>query len=146
MNRAGAFGRADWVRTQLLYTTYSLETHRLSPTGLDPDALFRNLYERFLPYAWVEGNRMYASFTHLTGYSSNYYTYLYDKVIALDFFSQFPRHALLESPVAMKYRRAVLEPGGSMPGCEIVARFLGRSQSSEAFTQWMSEEFDTASV
>ena len=29
------------------------------------------------------------SFTHLIGYSSNYYTYLYDKVIALDFFSQF---------------------------------------------------------
>jgi thimet oligopeptidase len=144
MNRAGAFGRADWVRTQLLYTTYSLETHRLSPVGLDPDALFRSLYARFLPYEWVEGNRMYASFTHLTGYSSNYYTYLYDKVIALDFFSQFPRHALLESPVAMKYRRAVLEPGGSLPGREIVERFLGRSQSSEAFTRWMSEEFEAA--
>jgi thimet oligopeptidase len=142
MNRAGAFGRADWVRTQLLYTTYSLETHRLSPAGLDPDALFRSLYARFLPYAWIEGNRMYASFTHLTGYSSNYYTYLYDKVIALDFFSQFPRHALLESPVAMKYRRAVLEPGGSMPGREIVLHFLGRSQSSDAFTEWMSEEFE----
>jgi thimet oligopeptidase len=142
MNRAGAFGRADWVRTQLLYTTYSLETHRLSPAGLDPDALFRSLYARFLPYAWIEGNRMYASFTHLTGYSSNYYTYLYDKVIALDFFSQFPRHALLESPVAMKYRRAVLEPGGSMPGREIVRHFLGRSQSSDAFTEWMSQEFE----
>jgi len=146
MNRAGAFGRADWVRTQLLYTTYSLETHRLSPAGLDPDALFRELYARFLPYAWVEGNRMYASFTHLTGYSSNYYTYLYDKVIALDFFSQFPRHALLESPVAMKYRRAVLEPGGSLPGRAIVEQFLGRSQSSEAFTRWVGEEFEAASA
>jgi thimet oligopeptidase len=144
MNRAGAFGRADWVRTQLLYTTYSLETHRLNPAELDPDALFRALYARFLPYSWVEGNRMYASFTHLTGYSSNYYTYLYDKVIALDFFSQFPHHALLESPVAMKYRRTVLEPGGSLPGREIVERFLGRSQSSDAFTRWISEEFEMA--
>ena len=80
---------------------------------------------------------MYASFTHLTGYSSNYYTYLYDKVIALDFFAQFPRHALLDSPAAMRYRRTVLEPGGSMPGKEIVQRFLGRSQSSEAFTDWI---------
>ncbi|HEX4038989.1 MAG TPA: M3 family metallopeptidase [Acidobacteriaceae bacterium] len=146
MNRAGAFGRADWVRTQLLYTTCSLETHRLDPAGLDPDALFRSLYERFLPYAWIEGNRMYASFTHLTGYSSNYYTYLYDKVIALDFFSQFPRTALVDSPVAMRYRRAVLEPGGSMPGREIVRHFLGRSQSSDAFTQWMSEEFQAMSA
>ena len=32
---------------------------------------------------------MYASFGHLTGYSSNYYTYAFDKVIALDFFAQF---------------------------------------------------------
>ena len=65
MNRAGAFGRADWVRSQLFYTTYSLETHRLDPASLDPDALFRRLYERFLPYEWIDGNRMYASFTHL---------------------------------------------------------------------------------
>ncbi|HLJ78815.1 MAG TPA: M3 family metallopeptidase, partial [Acidobacteriaceae bacterium] len=145
MNRAGAFGRADWVRTQLLYTTYSLETHRIDPVRLDPDALFQSLYERFLPYKWIEGNRMYASFTHLVGYTSNYYTYLYDKVIALDFFSQFPRHALLDSPVVLKYRRAVLEPGGSMPGKEIVHHFLGRPQSTEAFTGWMGEEFQQMS-
>lgn len=142
MNRAGAFGRADWVRTQLFYTTYSLETHHVDPATLDPEALYRRLYERFLPYGWVDGNRMYASFTHLVGYSSNYYTYLYDKVIALDFFSQFPRQALLDSPVARRYREAVLEPGGSVPGKEIVERFLGRRQSSEAFQQWMSEELE----
>ena len=134
MNRAGAFGRADWVRSQLFYTTYSLETHRLDPATLDLDALFRKLYERFLPYAWIDGNRMYASFTHLTGYSSNYYTYLYDKVIALD------------SPAAMRYRRTVLEPGGSVPGKEIVQQFLGRSQSSDAFTQWIGEEFQAMSA
>jgi thimet oligopeptidase len=146
MNRAGAFGRADWVRSQLFYTTYSLETHRVDPATLDPDALFRSLYERFLPYEWIEGNRMYASFTHLVGYSSNYYTYLYDKVIALDFFAQFPRHALLDSPAAMRYRKTVLEPGGSMPGKEIVQRFLGRPQSSDAFTGWISEEFQQMSA
>jgi thimet oligopeptidase len=146
MNRAGAFGRADWVRTQLLYTTYSLATHRDDPATLDPDGLFRSLYERFLPYEWIEGNCMYASFTHLVGYSSNYYTYLYDKVIALDFFAQFPRNALLESPESMRYRKTVLEPGGSMPGKEIVHHFLGRSQSSDAFTEWVGEEFQQMSA
>jgi thimet oligopeptidase len=146
MNRAGAFGRADWVRTQLFYTTFSLRTHAVDPATLDPDELLRSLYSQFLPYAWIDGNRMYASFTHLTGYSSNYYTYLYDKVIALDFFSQFPREALLDSPIAMRYRRAVLEPGGSMPGREIVRAFLGRSQSSDAFTAWVAEEFQPMSA
>jgi thimet oligopeptidase len=143
MNRAGAFGRADWVRTQLFYTTYSLMTHTADPASLDLDALFQELYARFLPYAWIDGNRMYASFTHLVGYSSNYYTYLYDKVIALDFYSQFSQHPL-DDPTSMKYRRTVLDPGGSMPGKEIVLRFLGRNQSADAFTEWVGEEFQAA--
>ena len=141
MNRAGAFGRADGVRTQLYYTTCSLKTHTEDPATLDLDTLFEKLYTRFLSYQWIEGNRMYAAFTHLVGYSSNYYTYMYDKVIALDFFAQFTKTNLLDDPISMKYRRTVLEPGGSLPGKEIVLRFLGRSQSTKAFTNWIGEEF-----
>jgi Zn-dependent oligopeptidase len=149
MNRAGAFGRADSVRTQLYYTTCSLRTHTEDPATLNLNQLFESLYTRFLPYQWIEGNRMYAAFTHLVGYSSNYYTYLYDKVIALDFFAQFGKSSLtetklLDNPVSMKYRRTVLEPGGSLPGKEIVRRFLGRTQSTEAFTNWIAEEFQPA--
>ena len=143
MNRAGAFGRADWVRTQLFYTTYSLKTHTTDPAEVDLDVLFQQLYSRFLPYKWIDGNHMYSSFTHLVGYSSNYYTYLYDKVIALDFYSQFSKHPL-DDPTSMRYRRTVLEPGGSLPGREIVLRFLGRHQSADAFTEWVGEEFQAA--
>ncbi len=86
MKLAGAFGRADWVRTQLYYTTLSLNLHDQDPARIDPDAITRELYKQFQPWTWLEGNRMYASFGHLMGYSSNYYTYMFDKVIALDFF------------------------------------------------------------
>jgi thimet oligopeptidase len=139
MNRAGAFGRADWVRTQLFYTRYSLDTHDGDPGRLNLDQLLRADYERFLPYRWIEGNRMYASFTHLTGYSSNYYTYLYDKVIAIDFFHQFEKDALVEGPTAMRYREAVLDKGGSEPGRALVKNFLGRNESLEAFEGWIGE-------
>jgi thimet oligopeptidase len=143
MNRAGAFGRADSVRTQLFYTSYSLDTHRLDPATLDLDALLQEDYRRFLPYEWVDGNRLYASFTHLTGYSSNYYTYLYDKVIALDFFREFAavrtEQDLLAEAVATRYREEVLEPGGSRPGKELVRAFLHRDGSPQAFTAWLEE-------
>lgn len=144
MNRAGAFGRADWVRTQLFYTTYSLLTHTQDPSTLDLDQLFQELYTRFLPYTWIDGSHMYASFTHLVGYSSNYYTYLYDKVIALDFYSQFSHTNPLDDPTSMKYRRTVLDPGGSIPGKQLVLHFLGRNQSTDAFTDWIGEEFQAA--
>ncbi len=141
MNRASAFGRADGVRTQLFYTSYALDVHNLPPQTLDPDALLEQGYKRMMPYEWVDGNRMYASFTHLMGYSSNYYTYMFDKVIALDFFGQFDRSNLLEGPTAMRYRQAILEPGGSKPGTQLIEDFLGREQRMEAFAEWVGEEF-----
>jgi len=75
------------------------------------------------------------------GYTSNYYTYVLDKVIALDFFSQFDKSNLLGGEAAMRYRKAVLEPGGSVAGTELVKRFLGRPQNLDAMKRWMDEEF-----
>jgi thimet oligopeptidase len=141
MNRASAFGRADGVRTQLFYTGYSLDVHNLPAENLDPDTLYEESYKKMLPYEWVPGNRMYASFTHLIGYTSNYYTYMFDKVIALDFFRQFDPANLLDGPTAMRYRRAILEPGGSKPGAQLIEDFLGRQQQMDAFAAWVGEEF-----
>ena len=89
----------------------------------------------------MDGNRFYAAFTHLIGYSSNYYTYAIDKVIALDFFSQFDQKDLLGGEAAMRYRKAVLEPGGSKPGSELIRGFLGRPQNLDAYKVWVNEEF-----
>jgi thimet oligopeptidase len=141
MKGASAFGRADWVRTQLYYTLLSLDLHDGDPRGLDLDEMARRLYESLLPWTWIEGNRMYASFGHLTGYSSNYYTYIFDKVIALDFFAQFDPSNLLACEAARRYRKAVLEPGGSKPARQLVRDFLGRDEQFEPFRRWLDEEF-----
>jgi thimet oligopeptidase len=141
MNKADAFARASAIQRQLFYSTYSLDVHDRPPDTIDLDALLRTDYSRFYPFLFADGNRFYASFTHLMGYSSNYYTYLLDKVIALDFFSQFDKNNLLGGEAAMRYRRTVLEPGGSKPGTELVKGFLGRPQNLDAFKAWMEEEF-----
>jgi thimet oligopeptidase len=142
MKIAGAFGRADWVRSQLYYTTLSLDLHDQDPAGLNLDATTKCLYESLQPWTWVDGNRMYASFGHLTGYSSNYYTYAFDKVIALDFFAQFDPADLLGCDAGDRYRKAVLEQGGSKPGRQMVRDFLGRDERFSAFSSWLNEEFE----
>jgi thimet oligopeptidase len=142
MKLAGAFGRADWVRSQLYYTTLSLDLHDRNPAGLDLDSTTKRLYESLQPWTWLEGNRMYASFGHLTGYSSNYYTYAFDKVIALDFFAQFDPEDLLGCEAGSRYRKTVLEQGGSKPGRQMVRDFLGRDEEFAAFSQWLNEEFE----
>ncbi|MGA7341508.1 MAG: M3 family metallopeptidase [Terracidiphilus sp.] len=146
LKRASSFGRADWVRSQLYYTTLSLDLHDQDPSGIDLDAITRRLYESMQPWTWLEGNRMYASFGHLTGYSSNYYTYAFDKVIALDFFGQFDPGDLLGCEAGARYRKAVLEQGGSKPGRQMVRDFLGRDEEFAAFTKWLNEEFDGAPI
>jgi thimet oligopeptidase len=142
LKRASAFGRADGMRTQLYYTTLSLDLHDQDPAGIDLDRIIKQLYLRFQPWTWLEGNRMYSSFGHLTGYSSNYYTYAFDKVIALDFFAQFDPADLLGGDAGARYRKTVLEQGGSKPGRQMVRDFLGRDEEFRAFTNWLNEEFE----
>jgi thimet oligopeptidase len=157
MVQASAHGRALSTLTQVMYATYSLNTHDLPVAALDLDALLREGYDRFSVYEFVDGNRMYAAFTHLVGYTSNYYTYLYDKVMALEFYASFAPSAgeggaalresptaLLGSPTALRYRREVLEPGGSKPARELVQAFLGREVSMGALREWIGKEFAQA--
>jgi thimet oligopeptidase len=144
MTRASAQGRALSTLTQLMYATYSMETHDRRAADLDLDMLLREGYDRFSLYEFVDGNRMYAAFTHLVGYTSNYYTYLYDKVIALEFFVEFAQQSaadLLTGAVARRYRQTVLEPGGSKPARELVQSFLGRETSMEALRSWIGRAF-----
>jgi len=141
MNRASAFGRATWVQQQNSYTAMSYQLYRTKPQEIDIEAVCpqaTRTYTRFTP---LPGVHFYAAFGHLAGYSSAYYTYLWDKVIAEDFFAQFDPANLLASEASMRYRRQVLEPGGSVSANTLVRNFLGRPQNMTAFQHWMGEEF-----
>ena len=53
----------------------------------------------------------FASFGHLEGYGSGYYTYMWSLVIAKDLFSAFDRDDLFATDVAHRYRDRVLAAG-----------------------------------
>jgi thimet oligopeptidase len=144
MNRASAFGRANWVSDQNSYTAISYDIYKTKPENVDPDTVVEKDEKKYSPFALLPGTHMYAAFGHLAGYSSAYYTYLWDKVIAEDFFSQFDHSNLLAGPAPMRYRHTVLEPGGSMSANDLVRNFLGREQKMDALQKWMGEEFESA--
>jgi thimet oligopeptidase len=144
MNRASAFGRGMWASQQNAYTAISYNIYKGKPEDVDPDAVTAAAEKQYTPLTPLPGTHQYASFGHLAGYSSAYYTYLWDKVIAEDFFSQFDHSNLLGGEAPMRYRRSVLEPGGSVSANDLVKNFLGREQNMTAFQKWMSEEFESA--
>jgi thimet oligopeptidase len=141
MNRASAFGRGIWVSRQNSYTAISYDIYKTKPEDVNLDSVALDDSRRYSLFTPLPETHIWASFGHLGGYSSAYYTYLWDKVIAEDFFLQFDSRNLLAGDAPMKYRRVVLEPGGSMSANDLVKNFLGRPQSMTALQHWMAQEF-----
>jgi len=144
MDRALAFGRGLNISTQARYTSISYQIYSKPVDQVDLDAITVNSMKQFTPFTELPGTHMWASFGHLGGYSSAYYTYMYDLVIAQDFYAQFNQDDPMVGSAPAKYRKAVLEPGGSVSANDLVKNFLGRPQNTKAFQAWMSQEFTDA--
>lgn len=81
-----------------------------------------------------------ASFGHLMGYSSNYYTYQWSLVIAKDLFTRFSEKGLFDAVVAGDYTTKVLRPGGTLPAAELVKNYLNRPYSFEPYMKWLTQQ------
>jgi thimet oligopeptidase len=137
LKAAEEHGKGMMVRQQMFYAAVSLELHRRDPDGLDTTRLAAELMERYTPFRHAEGTHFQESFGHLDGYSAIYYTYMWSLVIAKDLFSAFERDGLMSRATAARYRRTVLEPGGSRRAAELVEAFLGRPYGPEAWQRWL---------
>jgi thimet oligopeptidase len=136
--RAGEdFGKGCTARTQMSYAAVSYRLHQMPVTDItDFVAETVSAHDLFAP---VEGTHFHASFGHLGGYSSAYYTYMWSLVIAKDLFSAFDPKNLFAPEIARRYRDKILVAGGSKDAAELVADFLGRPYNIEAFSTWLQE-------
>ena len=137
MRAAEEYGKGLQVRQQMFYAALSLELHRRDPAGLDVPALVAELQARYTPFRHVDGTWFHESFGHLDGYSAVYYTYMWSLVIAQDLVARFREAGLMDRETADRYRRAILEPGGSRPAARLVEDFLGRPFTFDAYRAWL---------
>ena len=136
--RAGEdFGKGTFARTQMFYAALSYRLH-IQPVA-DITAFVKEVQAAYDLFTQVEGSHFHASFGHLGGYSSAYYTYMWSLVIAKDLFSAFDREDLFAPETARRYRDTILAAGGSKDAAELVADFLGRPYNVEAFGTWLQE-------
>jgi thimet oligopeptidase len=127
---ARQFGAGMRYARQWLFASYDLALH----TGSPKSALATwEQMETASRLGHVPDTAMPASFTHVMGgYEAGYYGYMWSEVLALDMLSAFHGN-LLDPVVGRRYRRTVLEPGGSRPPQDLVEEFLGRKPSPDAF-------------
>ena len=135
MRIADAFGRALEVRRQLGHANVSYHLHVDRPADLQAET--ERLYATTSPVQPLPGLHPYAGFGHLTGYGACYYTYQWSLVIARDLLSGFGA-GLMDEQTAHRYRREILEPGGSRDARDLVAAFLGREYSFDAYREWLA--------
>jgi thimet oligopeptidase len=135
MRDANDFGKGYFARTQMFYAALSYRLHKEKVD--DITELVKTLQAAFSLFPYQEDTHMQASFGHLEGYASAYYTYMWSLVIAKDLFSAFDRNDLFDTTTSYRYRDTVLAQGGSRDAADLVEEFLGRPYDFTAFTRWL---------
>ena len=135
MRSAKDFGKGISVLTQVGYAEVSYLLHRDRPADHSP--MVFDTVGRYSRIGGLPETHFQTSFGHLAGYTSGYYTYLWSQVIAKDLFSAFDAGNMLDPVVAQRYRDHILAPGGSRDAADLVAGFLGRPFTFDAFAAWL---------
>jgi oligopeptidase A len=74
------------------------------------------------------------TFSHIFagGYSAGYYSYKWAEVLSADAWSAFEEAGVLDARTGERYRREILEAGGSRPALESFKAFRGREPQIDA--------------
>ncbi|KAI0030424.1 metallopeptidase MepB [Vararia minispora EC-137] len=118
---------------QLFFAKFDLKVHT-DHEAEDYTALWSHLRETVsLVKGGVPGSGQ-GSFGHIVGgYDAGYYGYTYSLVFAADMYATVFKVDPLDPSRGARYRKSILEPGGSREEHDSLKEFLGRPANSEAF-------------
>jgi len=120
--------------TQILYIKYDLTIHHQKNVNKKylHDLWFKIGYD-LLPFKMSNNSYPMCRFDHLMGYEVGYYGYLWSIIYAYDAFSLFEKKGIFNKSLGMKFRKEILEKGGTIKGTKMLENFLGRKPSSKYF-------------
>ncbi len=140
MRTARDFARGTHIRNQMFYASLSLAIYQTPPDDLDLTETMIQLQTEYSPFAYINDTHFYASFGHLFGYSAAYYTYMWSEVIAADILEQFKQNGMRNKDIANRYRKTILDPGGSKDAAQLVEDFLGCPFNFDAFVKRLNQD------
>ncbi|MGF6548474.1 M3 family metallopeptidase [Paraburkholderia youngii] len=126
---------------QIVFSMFDMQLH----TGFDANGaksandLAREINERFHVVPQAPFSRWPNTFSHIFagGYAAGYYSYKWAEVLSADAYAAFEEAAqaagsVLDQSTGMRYRREILEVGGSRPAMESFKAFRGREPNIDA--------------
>ena len=130
--------------TQILYIKYDLEIHNIDFTKdkltskYIYDLWFNICNEINIPYKISKNIHPMCRFDHLMDYTCGYYGYLWSYIYATDVFTMFDNENIFNKDVGMRFRKTILEKGGSQKGLIMLKNFLKRNPNNKAFIKYIS--------
>ncbi|WP_116137778.1 M3 family metallopeptidase [Trinickia diaoshuihuensis] len=127
---------------QIVFSMYDMQLH----TSFDPQGaqsaneLAREINERYHVIPQASFSRWPNTFSHIFagGYAAGYYSYKWAEVLSADAYAAFEDAAkaaegsVLDAETGTRYRREILEVGGSRPAMESFKAFRGRTPTIDA--------------
>ncbi|WMY09428.1 M3 family metallopeptidase [Paraburkholderia phenoliruptrix] len=127
---------------QIVFSMFDMQLH----TGFDVDGtknatqLASEINERFHVVPQAPFSRWPNTFSHIFagGYAAGYYSYKWAEVLSADAYAAFEEAAqaasgsVLDQTTGMRYRKEILEVGGSRPAMESFKAFRGREPNIDA--------------
>jgi oligopeptidase A len=118
---------------QLELALFDIRLHAEPVSGPHQDmaSLLEEVRELVAVVRHPEYNRLAHAFGHIFGggYAAGYYSYKWAEVLAADAWSAFEENGIFDSDTADRFRRTVLEIGGTRDLGEAFAEFRGRAPS-----------------
>jgi Zn-dependent oligopeptidase len=120
--------------TQILYIKYDLEIHHKNNVTEKylHDTWFR-ICDELLPFKCSKNTLPMCRFDHLIGYASGYYGYLWSIMYAYDAFTLFEIDGIFNQDLGTRFRKEILEKGGTVNGIKMLENFLKRKTSNKTF-------------
>jgi Zn-dependent oligopeptidase len=119
---------------QILYIKYDLDVHRKQKiTEKYLLEKWFKLSKELFPYKTVTNNHPMCRFGHIIGYQSGYYGYIWSLIYSYDAFQIFEKKGIYNKKVGLKFRKLILEKGGTENGLKMLEDFLERKHNHSYF-------------
>jgi oligopeptidase A len=130
------FGEALSMLRQLEFALFDFRLHAAAGdnTGGRVMDTLRQVRDDVALVRHPDFNRQPHSFSHIFagGYAAGYYSYKWAEVLAADAFAAFEESGIFDAETAARFRREILEIGGSRDFMEAYIAFRGRKPTLDA--------------
>lgn len=134
MVAASQYGAAYACLRQLMFGYLDMAWHTATEPVEDPVEFERQATLSVAMFPDIEGSMTSPQFNHIFsgGYAAGYYSYKWSEVLDADAFDEFKTHGIFDPETATRFRKNILEKGGSENPSELYRRFRGKDPTVDA--------------